>query len=416
VIGTHSVSTENFDALALGYGGSPAISELWRGQCSRRLLLLRLLVEKAGPDADNAAAVATIIESEERDEAARQVLIEPLVGVWAARTIRNISKSTVTKQETAHLAAVAAAAAINAGADAELPGYARDGWLYLPAIGRVRALAGDGRVRLTVENGRLRVDGAQRDPEHPDWQERRRLTAGNLTVFLEDLDPYRNAYHVPPADRLSPSDFDVWRRQLDETWSILTELAPGRAAEVAEGLHSLVPLSKPEANAAHSATTKEAVGVVGLDLPKSPADFAVALVHEFQHSKLSALLDIVALYDGSDQQTFFAPWRVDPRPVGGLLQGVYAFLGVADLWRVLSSQPQRFPSAEQEFADARAQVTDAISTLTTSGLLTRAGQRFVEGMTEAVTKLHATGLPAARVTAAERALASRRAAWLKENR
>ena len=41
----------------------------------------------------------------------------------------------------------------------------------------------------------------------------------------------------------------------------------------------------------------DAFGAFGLTRPASAADFAVTLVHEFQHSKLSALLDLVPLYD-----------------------------------------------------------------------------------------------------------------------
>ena len=53
----------------------------------------------------------------------------------------------------------------------------------------------------------------------------------------------------------------------------------------------------------------------------------MTLVHEFQHSKLSAMLDLVPLTDPDDHGRYFAPWRVDPRPLAGLLQGVYAFVG-----------------------------------------------------------------------------------------
>jgi uncharacterized protein len=108
---------------------------------------------------------------------------------------------------------------------------------------------------------------------------------------------------------------------------------------------------------------------------------------------------------------FFAPWRTDPRPIGGLFQGVYAFLGVADLWRALGADPEVFPQAQRAFADARAQVTDAWGTLRESGLLTSEGARFVQGMTYGVEKLHASRLPAATVAAAERDLTERRATW-----
>lgn len=416
MIATHSVSAEVLAALATGYGGPDAVREIWRGQESRRLLLLKALVEAARPDAETDAAVAAIVAAEERSSAARGLLTEPMVGVWAGTAIRDPAQSPAVAR---HLGAVAAAACLVAGADAELYGYPRDGWLYLPAVGRLRVAADQRRVRLSTSGGRLWLDGVEVAPGGPHWQLRRRMTVDSgqrLAVYLEDLDPYRDAYHVPAAGRLADSDYAEWHRRLAGSWSILTEFLPGRAAEIAAGLHSLVPLTPPTINAAHSATAREAVGVVGLDLPSSPADFAVALVHEFQHSKLSALLDIVPLYDSSTRQTFFAPWRADPRPIGGFFQGVYAFLGVADVWRALSTRPDEFPSAQQEFAEARAQVSDAVGTLATSGLLTAPGRRFVTGLTEAVERLHLGDIPPAKVAAAQRVLETRRANWRQGRR
>ena len=85
------------------------------------------------------------------------------------------------------------------------------------------------------------------------------------------------------------------------------------------------------------------------------------MVHEFQHSKL------------------WAPWRTDPRPLGGLLQGVYAFLGVADTWRALAARPALGDLAMREFAEAREQVDVALGELTGAGALTPAGEVFVDG-------------------------------------
>ena len=56
---------------------------------------------------------------------------------------------------------------------------------------------------------------------------------------------------------------------------------------------------------------------------------AETLVHETQHLKLCALLDLVTLARPDDGRRYYAPWRPDPRPAGGLLQGAYAFLGVS---------------------------------------------------------------------------------------
>ena len=63
------------------------------------------------------------------------------------------------------------------------------------------------------------------------------------------------------------------------------------------------------------------------------ATLAVLLVHEVQHLKLSAVLDVCDLFDRDDTRTLGVPWRDDPRPVEGVLHGVYAHLAVADVWR-----------------------------------------------------------------------------------
>ncbi len=424
----HTLSGATLDAIADGFGGSGAIAELWRGQRSRRLLTLKLAYDRLPPGDDRADAVAAIVRAERAAPAVvRELLADPMVALWSVGIVGSARRGgAVSPVEAGHLSGIAVAAALRAGTDADLWGFANDagGWLSLPAIGRIRTRPGAGRVRLTAAGGRLCVDGrllldgrlcldgVERADDDPDWQRARTLTAGaDFAVRLEDVDPHRDVYHVPAADRLNRTDFEAWRRSLDEAWRILTLHAPARAAEMAAGLRAMVPLRNPSANAAHSATARDAIGVIGLDLPATAADFAVTLVHEFQHSKLSGVLDIVELFRPSDR-LFFAPWRTDARPVGGLFQGVYAFIAVADTWRALSADPAAFPQAYREFADARAQVSDALQTLAGSGLLTRTGERFLAGMRGAVGRLHDVEVPRPVEALAERMLAERRTAWL----
>jgi uncharacterized protein len=65
-------------------------------------------------------------------------------------------------------------------------------------------------------------------------------------------------------------------------------------------------------------------------LPADPAHLAL-LIHEFQHVKMSAARD---LFDPADQRLYRVPWRPDPRPFEGVLQGTYAHLAVSDFWRI----------------------------------------------------------------------------------
>jgi hypothetical protein len=55
---------------------------------------------------------------------------------------------------------------------------------------------------------------------------------------------------------------------------------------------------------------------------------AVALVHEFQHTELGALLHTVPVYRRQITDRFYAPWRDELRPTCGVFQGLHAFLAV----------------------------------------------------------------------------------------
>ncbi|MFC6612387.1 HEXXH motif-containing putative peptide modification protein [Amorphoplanes digitatis] len=74
-----------------------------------------------------------------------------------------------------------------------------------------------------------------------------------------------------------------------------------------------------------------------------------------------------------------APWRLDPRPVRSLLQGVHAHAAVTDYWAV-RWRHDGSPGSGFEFAFWREVTTAAIGTLRRSAELTPAGRRLVRGM------------------------------------
>ena len=122
-----------------------------------------------------------------------------------------------------------------------------------------------------------------------------------------------------------------------------------------------------------------------MSTPPDKYTCAETLVHETQHLKLCALLDLVELARPDDGQRYYAPWRPDPRPIGGLLQGAYAFLGVSGFWREqrqAAPEPEARQRAHAEFARWRDGVATAASILLRSGQLTSAGETFVATMAE----------------------------------
>lgn len=57
---------------------------------------------------------------------------------------------------------------------------------------------------------------------------------------------------------------------------------------------------------------------------RMPLNSWSTLVHEFQHIMLGGVLHVAPVHCAVQRQRSYAPWRDDPRPLGGLLQGVYA--------------------------------------------------------------------------------------------
>jgi uncharacterized protein len=106
------------------------------------------------------------------------------------------------------------------------------------------------------------------------------------------------------------------------------------------------------------------------------------ILHEFQHVKLGAILDFADLYDGSDDRLYHAPWRRDPRPLEGLLQGTYAHIAVADFWlrRTRDPEPDAAAEAARHFGDWYPKTLAAARTLQDSGSLTGLGEQFVASM------------------------------------
>jgi uncharacterized protein len=201
---------------------------------------------------------------------------------------------------------------------------------------------------------------------------------------------------------------EQWRTVFAESWQLLAGHLPDRASELSAGLSSLVPLVAGGRGSALSASLRDVFGAFGLTRPASAHDLAVTLVHEFQHSKLSALLELKQLTEPSDMGKYFAPWRTDPRPLPGLVQGVYAFVGVADTWRGLRGT---IAGAELHFAESRLQVDRGLTAVEESGSLTPDGVEFARALRRTADALLAEPVPAETARAAERTLARTRSEW-----
>ncbi|MFD8369915.1 HEXXH motif-containing putative peptide modification protein [Streptomyces sp. NPDC059688] len=408
----HLIPSAYFEDLAAGRGGPGTIRFLRRTEYSRRLLLLRALLDTMaatpgalGPLSPVDSAWDTLTAAQEAaPEEFRELLLHPQIGIWLGHSIRRLTHTAWGDgplwTDLGHLYAVCSVAALRAGLALRTTVPVRDGTAMFPTLG-LACLSGRprwGTAEVVVAEGRLRVDaygesvGPPEPPgtsggDAPGWQGLRTLRADAagrpVAVLLDDIDPYRDLSEPLPARRLGKDRITRWQELFGGALGLLARVDPDTAAAVAEGLRTVTDVEPAPGGVVLSASSGDAFGGVLTSLPPDPVTLAVTLVHEFQHTKLGALLHLLTLEQDSGAERHYAPWRDDPRPLGGLLQGAYAFLGITDFWcRYLDEAPRaERPLAEFEFALRRRQTEEAVRVLAADPGLTGHGRRFLRGMT-----------------------------------
>ncbi|MEU4246485.1 HEXXH motif domain-containing protein [Amycolatopsis sp. NPDC026612] len=392
----HSIGWNTFDELAAGRGGIDAVGFLRAADRSRRLLLLYGLVERAeadarltGPLTGSETAWDLLVRAQQADpHALERVLAHPYTGSWAGYTTRLIEQDLTGEcpfwVHYGYLHALAATAAIRAGLDFTIQVPVWNGTVVLPTLGAARLAEGRGFTTTEVQGEAgaftIRGENSRVAPGHPAWSPLRSFrfeTGGRvLELRLDDLDPHRGLYHPIPPTRLAETDSKNWRHLLNKAWRLVVEHLPEYAEVLPGGLTSIVPEPAVPFRLP-SASTGEAFGSAVIAAPDEPATLAAALVHEFQHARLGALLQLVRLHDDDRTERLYAPWREDPRPLGGLVHGIYAFFGVSAFWRALSRACPEDRLAAFEFAHWRSQSWCALEAIREDPALTGAGRRFL---------------------------------------
>ncbi|MET8546222.1 HEXXH motif-containing putative peptide modification protein [Kitasatospora sp. NPDC004799] len=188
------------------------------------------------------------------------------------------------------------------------------------------------------------------------------------------------------------AELALWERRLAEAWDVLVRRHRRHAEAVAACVTTVVPLRPAPGGEAVSAAARRAYGAVAASLPDDPVLLALALVHEFLHVQLGALLDLVPLHRPNGPAVYHAPWRPDPRPAGALLQGAYAHLGVTDFWRAEAAAGGGGAArAHGEFVRWRRHTLTAGETLLSCGELTASGMEFTGELVRTVRGLGEPG-------------------------
>lgn len=432
----HRLGRAEHRQLLRGGGGPDAIALLGAAERSWRLLLLRALAEAAGAAAGAADTPAgplpglqdgwRLLTRAWRSAPAEveRLLAYPAVGTWAAHALRRVRGTAPADSplwvETGHLHAVAASAAVLAGLTFRTSVPVRDGWAVLPGLGGARVASAEGRwaaAEVVAADGDVRVGPVRVRADASDgtgrsegaggaggWHGLRELRAEGCTLLLDDIDPYRALRGPRAPEPLGGAD--RWAGLFAEAWRLLAHDDPEAARAAAAGLRSVVPRPRSERYRPHSASSGDAFGAVVASEPDDAEQLACTLVHEFQHHKLGAFMHLFTLHEDGGAERYYAPWRDDPRPLGGLLQGVYAFFGVTRFWR-----RRRGELAEFEYALWREQTLTALRAIRGADRLTPMGRDLVDELTGRLAGWRDEPVGARARDAAALAAADHRATW-----
>jgi HEXXH motif-containing protein len=410
-VARHHLSTASFATLSRGQGSRDITRELWATEESRRLLLVSTLLTELGehpsvlgplPAVDE---VVRIIGEAQRTapDPVRNLLLDPGVGSGCAYALRRLHGGVRSAAPlwldlgVVHGLALAAAARAGLTWSTRLP--LRDGNVMIYTYGMARlpkdaeptveVRTAGGRIRLSAAGQELTVPAAESDIDPPaggiGWWALRRLHVGGdiaLSAWLDDLDPFRDlADPVPPA-RLDDEAFARWRVLVEDAWDLLCRDYRTDAEAMADGVVSIVPLKHLPGWETRSASNGEAFGGVLLSEPPDAVTTAVSLIHEYQHIKLGALIHLFRLTEPDDGTFYYAPWRDDPRPLAGLIQGIYAFFGIAEFWRVRCGKVcgDDGAIAAFEYLYARQQTEESVRIALSAPGLTAEGRKFFEGL------------------------------------
>jgi HEXXH motif-containing protein len=403
----HALPRETFLSVVGGAGTAGDVAHLAATERSWRMIGLLYVIDTLadaglpGPlDAIEDARKLLISADEADRRAASEVVLYPMAGIWISHVLRRLRGRVDDDRplwlDAGYLHSLAAAGAVRAGLDFGIRVPVRDGAVVLPSLGMASFPGIDGQpaeVRQAGGRTTIAVGGRTvRLGDDPGWRPIPRceseVDGARITFTIDDVDPYRDLRGYSAPAPLGAADLHRWQVTTDAAWRLLVEQDRPRAERVAAALGTVVPLPAAEAYRPLSASCDEAFATVMASMPDDPAQWSSSLVHETQHVILGAMTHLFEFVEDPGGSRVYAPWRDDPRPLSGMLQGSYAFTGVTDHFR-----QQRDPVAQFEFALWRHQLDRVLADLGGDRRLSEHGRELIAGLSATVARWAATPVP-----------------------
>lgn len=191
----------------------------------------------------------------------------------------------------------------------------------------------NGELRFEVAEGWRRVDLGQPDDEpkfFPILDKLVLATVDNNPLSMFEAHPDKQGNAIDLGDK-SAQD---WTSSLRASIELIGRHLPDLRGELELYLQQIIPVGYDE-HRHLSASYLEAIGTVYMTLHPQQMTMVEATIHEFQHNKLHALLELDPLLHNAFHPLYSSPVRPDPRPLQGVLLAVHAFQPVARLYQLM---------------------------------------------------------------------------------
>jgi uncharacterized protein len=380
----HRMQEKDFDLFASGAGTVEGMAALLEAQISiARISIGQLgrLISSRGQSELSEVAIEgwSLLEALDAShrECVTEVLSHPYVQIWAARCL--VSDAPPNRRvHHAHIAGIAAAAALLAGVPVRVPLPIRDGLVHIPGEGAYRTTE-TGLSAMVLVDDRLRTSS--------EWLGCRRLRAPGLDVQIEDLDPYRDCYGGAPEGRLSVRALKELRDIVSCAQDELARLVPTYAVALRAGLRAVVPLDGTQPFRRLRTGRPYTLSGFGVDRTANVTTLTEMLIWEFQLAKLDALFDAFDLYaDEPRSMEVSCPQNFDPVRIEELFRQTYGLIAVCDLRaaRSIHGGPQGSIGTILDLGRVRDRADRLLDALMETKVLTLNGRRFASGMRMAI--------------------------------
>lgn len=171
-----------------------------------------------------------------------------------------------------------------------------------------------------------------------------------------------------------------WADTLARCLELIARYMPDLRGEIDLYVHQVVPVGYDE-HSHLSASYQEVIGTIYMTLHPQLMTMVEATIHEFQHNKLHAQLELDPLLHNAFFPLYSSPVRPDPRPLQGVLLAVHAFLPVARLYQLMRAAGHpgtRGPDFERRYAQIVAGNHEGTTVLLAHGHPTPIGRALLD--------------------------------------